>query len=307
MSFNDLKIGHITDFDRGTGVSVFLLPEKSTAAWLLAGSAPATREVTLLDPAATVCHVDALLFSGGSAFGLRAADGVMQWLKEQKRGVETDYGVVPIVPAACIYDLSVKSNEAPTVRDGYEACDLAISNNLQTGRVGAGTGASVGKIFPDANCMTGGLGWAELENSAGVIVRAYAVVNAVGDVVDEADKIISGSVAADGHFTDSFKRLLAGDIGKPPIAKAGNNSTLIAIFVNVALDKAHLARLCKVAVSGVARAIKPVFTLFDGDAIFCCSIGNLAADELVLGAMVAEATRQAIVNAVQDTEVISAN
>jgi L-aminopeptidase/D-esterase-like protein len=298
MSFDQLLIGHVTDVEHGTGVSVFILPPLSRGGVFMAGSAPATREISVLEPSTKVNQVDGLVFSGGSAFGLASADGVMQWLQEQGRGYNTIHGAVPIVPAASIYDLGVKSNIPPTAMDGYQACKVAQPNNTQQGKIGAGAGASVGKLFlSESQAMTGGFGFAELVNPNGAIVRAYAVVNSVGDIIDATGNIIAGAIKGDKFFHIA-KALLEGKSSQLEANVLQQNTTLVAVVTNSFFAKPALTRLAKMASAGMGRAMQPCFTAYDGDMIFCLSIGDLEADEIQIGMMCNEATRLAIVNAV---------
>jgi L-aminopeptidase/D-esterase-like protein len=298
MTIKGLKVGHQTL--KNTGLTVFLLDRHAPCGWWLCGSAPAMSEVHLLDPEATVDHIDALLFTGGSAFGLGAANGVMQWLNEHDRGYPTRYGGVPIVPAAAIYDLS-KEKSFPTAKDGYEACLSASSENLLQGAVGAGTGATVGKLLESAKPMRGGIGYSVVE-SQGVQVVAYALVNSLGDIVNPQGKILAGAVKSDGNFAHIEESLRKGfsshlDISIP-------NTTLIALFTNALFDKAQLTRLAKTACCGMARTIRPAFTKYDGDAIFFTSLGDEQADELFVSALAIQATEQAILQAVKDSVVL---
>jgi L-aminopeptidase/D-esterase-like protein len=257
-------------------------------------------EVNLLDPEATVDHIDALLFTGGSAFGLGAANGVMQWLNEQERGYPTRYGGVPIVPAAAIYDLS-KEKSYPTAKDGYEACVHASSENHLQGGVGAGTGATIGKLLESARPMRGGIGYSLVESN-GIQVLAYALVNSLGDIVDAQGKIIAGAVKEDGkfaHLEESLRRGLSSHLDAPL-----PNTTLIALFTNASFDKSELTRLAKTAACGMARAIRPAFTKYDGDALFFVSMGNKPADELLVSTLAIHATEQAIRHAVKDSVVL---
>ncbi|MBS0649501.1 MAG: P1 family peptidase [Verrucomicrobia bacterium] len=293
-----LKVGHRTL--QNTGLTVFLLDRHAPCGWWLCGSAPAMCEVNLLDPEATVDHIDALLFTGGSAFGLGAANGVMQWLNEQERGYPTRYGGVPIVPAAAIYDLS-KEKSYPVAKDGYEACVHASTENHLQGAIGAGAGATVGKLLESARPMRGGIGYSLVESN-GIKVLAYALVNSLGDIVDPQGKIIAGAVKEDGNFAhleESLRRGLTSHLDIPL-----PNTTLIALFTNAAFDKSELTRLAKTAVSGMARAIRPVFTKYDGDALFFVSLGSKPADELLVSTLAIHATEQAIRHAVKDSVVL---
>jgi L-aminopeptidase/D-esterase-like protein len=294
-----LKVGHYTQEEQGTGLTVFLFDHKTQGAYTLCGSAPAAHELHTLELDAIVPSVNGLLFSGGSAFGLSAVEGVMRWLKEHNRGYHTPYGVVPIVPAVGLYDLSIKQPLPPTADMAYEACQRAVENNSLEGPIGAGTGASVGKCISTARCMSGGLGRAELTLSNGTVVIAYAVVNSMGDILNETGDIIAGARLENGAFADCTQSLLSGHTAW--MCRDESNTTLAAVFTNALLSKSELKRISKMAVAGMARAISPVFTRYDGDIIFCFSLGEHQAKEPIIGAMAAEAVRQAIVNAVKQS------
>lgn len=296
-----LKIGHHTDQARGTGVSVFLFEEAAAGGYWICGSAPATHELAALDPDNSVPHCHGLVLSGGSAYGLHSAAGVMQYLQEKGIGHPVPSGVVPIVPAAAIYDLSYISDHFPSADDAYQACINASENNTQFGRIGAGTGATVGKLIPFAKSMRSGIGRAVLTQKGGLEVIAYVVVNSVGDV-REHGKMIAGAKDAHGHFADCEKFLLSGEAETDLFANS--NTTLAAVFTNAKFNKDECKRIAKMGAAGLARAISPVFTRFDGDIVFCISMGNVAGTELTVGAMAAEAVRLAIINAVKDSEIV---
>jgi len=296
-----LKVGHATNSEKATGISVFLFENPVSCAYWLCGSAPATRDVHLLDLDATVDQIDGLAFVGGSAFGLDAVAGIMQWFRQQDRGYSTQHGNVPIVPAAGIYDLGIGSNSPPTAHDAYQACQAAQVNNTTQGRIGAGVGASVGKVVPGAFGMSGGVGYANIKLINGLEVAAYAVVNSLGDIKNDKGEIIAGATLANGSFANSETYLLATDFQGLPKQL---NTTLIAIFTNGLFNKSELKRIAKMASAGMARAISPVFSRFDGDILFCASLGTQSASDLQVGAMAAEVVRQAIVNAVSQAVVL---
>lgn len=301
MSLN-LCIGHAPNLTKNSGITVFLPTKRATCSWWLCGSAPASRDVNLLDPAATVDKIDALVFTGGSAYGLDASAGVMRWLQERNRGHKTSHTVVPIVPTAGIYDLGISQLTFPSPDDAYQACENAVENSTLHGRVGAGIGASIGKLLENARHMTGGYGYAQIDTADGLSVLACVVVNAVGDVLDAQGHIVAGAVNENGDFANITKQLIAGQRGKT--ALENHNTTLAAIFTNAALDKNQLTRVAKMASAGMARAISPVFTSYDGDMVFSVSVGTIKADEIVVGSMAASALHQAILNAVQNAKVI---
>ncbi|RDI45163.1 putative aminopeptidase [Aquicella lusitana] len=298
-----LKIGHVSSQEKGTGVSVFLFDPGSAGACWVCGSAPATHELAVLDPENSVPHLDGLVLSGGSAYGLYAAKGVMTYLTEQGRGCPTPHGVVPIVPAAALYDLDYKKAIAPTEEEAYQACREASEDNMASGRIGAGTGATIGKLVPDAKHMSGGLGRAEMTLPDGVQVVAYAAVNCVGDVRDKAGRIVAGARLTQDEFADCEKYLLSGE-GERDLFQH-SNTTLVAVFTNAKFDKSELKRIAKMATAGIARAIAPIFTRFDGDILFCISVGERMASDLTIGTLAAEIVRLAIVDAVKHSETVT--
>jgi L-aminopeptidase/D-esterase-like protein len=292
------RVGHFSDPQKGTGVSVILLDKPSPASYLLCGASPASSELHVLDLEANVPYIDGLMLGGGSVFGLQAVGGVRQWFKEQNRGYQTRYSPIPIIPAATIYDLGQTSSEPPTAQEGYQACLNASYSNFAQGRVGAGTGATIGKIVPNTTRMSGGLGYAELKLKNGLCVAAYAVVNCLGDVINQSGEIIAGATLPNGKFANTARYL---EQGNQEICSDTANTTLVAILTNAAFSKVQLKRISKVALSGMAKSISPVFTQYDGDIIFCVSTGAYQAAEITMGAMAAEVVRQAIVNSVKNS------
>jgi len=297
-----LKVGHFTGLEEGTGVSVFLFDQLAVGAYRVCGAAPATHELIVMDSDNSVGTVNGLVLTGGSAYGLYAAKGVMRYLTEKGQGYPTPHGIVPIVPVAAIYDLAYKKAQPPDENEAYRACLAAKENNHESGRIGAGTGATIGRIIPGAKPMTGGLGYAELALKNGVKVLAYAVVNCVGDVRDETGKIIAGACNQQDQFIGCNNYLLSGFAEEALFHPA--NSTLVAVFTNAKFSKDELSRIVKMGIAGFARAISPIFTRYDGDILFCISIGERIASELTVGTMAAEAVRLAIVNAVKDSEIL---
>jgi len=287
-------IGHYSNTKTQTGLTVLLPDQPVKCHYHICGGAPATHSLTSLESEHLVDHIDALLFTGGSAFGLGAVSGLLQWLSEQGRGFPTAAARVPIVPAAAIYDLGVGQVDHPLPEHAYAACQNA-SKEIPQGLMGAGAGARVGKLFPQAQSMAGGLGYSEL--SVGDLqVSALAVVNCVGDVIGDDGSIIAGA-KQDNAFFDTQKNLLS---GMPSHSKLqGKNTTLVAVMTNATLDKPGLKRLSKMASSGLARAINPAFTPFDGDIVFAMSNGNQEASDLLVGTLAAEAVAQAIRRSVE--------
>lgn len=266
-----------------------LLPEDGAVAGVdVRGSAPGTRETDLLRPGMLVERAHAICLCGGSAFGLAAADGVMRWLRERGVGFPAGPARVPIVPAAVLFDLGVGSADAhPGPDAGYAAC-VAAGADVAEGRVGAGTGATVGKLLGPDRCSPGGLGTASVRLPSGALVGALAVVNTVGDVVGRDGRVLAG--VRDG--TDSWRALLEG--GVQPRATFGANTTLGVVATDAALDRAQCQKLAQVAHDALALAIRPAHTMYDGDTVFAVSTGTAAAEMTSLGAGAVEALRRAI-------------
>jgi L-aminopeptidase/D-esterase-like protein len=297
-----IKVGHFTNAEAGTGVSVFLFEKSAVGAYWVCGAAPASHELAALDPDNSVPHIHGLVLAGGSAYGLYAAKGVMTYLTERGIGHPVPHGVVPIVPAAAIYDLSYRQAIPPTAENAYQACLSAKENNPESGRIGGGTGATIGKIIPGARHMSGGLGYAELHLPGGVQVMAYAVVNTIGDIRNAAGEIIAGAKLENGSFADCEKYLLSGKAEIDLFKQA--NTTLVTFITNARFSKDGMKRVGKMAAAGMSRAIFPSFTQFDGDTLFCISAGDKLVSELSLGTLAAEAVRLAIMDAVKNSEVI---
>jgi L-aminopeptidase/D-esterase-like protein len=277
-----IRVGHWTDPVGLTGCTVVLLPEDGAVASVdVRGAAPGTRETDLLAPGRTVERVHALLLTGGSAFGLAAADGVMSYLAERGVGVAVGPARVPIVPAAVVFDLGVGSPTAyPDAASGRHACiDAEPGSPAGNGRFGAGTGATVAKLLGPERAQPGGVGTASQELPDGGIVGALAVVNAIGNIV-----------ADDGS-------LLAGELGDP-VPLFGGNTTLVVVATDVAMTRAVAHRLAVVAHDGLAHAIRPVHTSFDGDTVFTVSTGERVQDQLQLEIAAVEVVARAIRNAV---------
>jgi L-aminopeptidase/D-esterase-like protein len=288
-----VRVGHWTDVEAQTGCTVVLLPLEGAPCGVdVRGAAPGTRETDLLRPGCTVDRVHALLLTGGSAFGLAAADGVMRWLAERDIGIAVGPARVPIVPAAVIFDLGRGSATAyPGPEDGYAACeDAARGEAAASGRFGAGTGATVAKLFGAS--WPGGVGTASVRLPGGVTVGALAVVNAVGDVVGHDGRALSGQ-------SQGWERLLRE--GPPEPLVAGSSTTLGVVATDARLDKTACNRLATVAHDALAIAIRPVHTPFDGDSVFAVSVGDRECDMVSLGAAAVEALRLAIERGVQPT------
>lgn len=270
-SFADcgLVVGHASDVIGATGCTVIRGadgPFKCAAR--VVGRATGTRELALLEPAHLVDRVDAIFLAGGSAYGLDAAAGVMTWMEEQGRGFDVGKGVVPIVPSAVIFDLAPLGDfrARPTASMAYQACDVARGDVVE-GSVGAGTGATVGKIRGAAYAMKGGLGAAHV--SAGPLhMCALAVVNALGDVRDASGAIIAGARGEGSAWLDSARFIALADEAPGFDSLAGRNTTLCMVATNAEIGRAELAALAQAASAALYRRITPVGTAFDGDIVF---------------------------------------
>jgi len=285
--------GHWTDSINMTGCTVVLLRGGAVTGVDVRGSAPGTRETDLLRPCNLVQRAHALLLCGGSAFGLAAADGVMRWLEERGEGFDTGYAKVPVVPAAVLYDLSVGSASVrPDAAAGYAACQNA-GNILQSGPVGAGTGATVGKAGGPARAGRGGFGTASITLPGGVVVAAGFAVNAFGDVYDHTTgQKVAGMVG--GSVLDVLMTSPPTDMAN----LAGRNTTIGILGTNAALTKEQANKLAAAAQDGIAMAVRPAHTMFDGDTVFAFGTGAVSGEFTAILAAGAEVAARAIVNAV---------
>lgn len=294
-----VKVGHHTLRERPTGCTVVLVEGGATAGVDVRGSAPGTRETDLLRPVDMVQQVHAIVLSGGSAFGLDTASGVMRFLEE--RGIGFDAGVarVPIVPAAILFDLSVGDPRVrPTADCGYRAAAAASGDGVVEGDVGAGAGATVGKVAGQARAMKAGLGSSAIRLPDGLVVAALVVVNALGDVVDPVSgRVIAGMRTPDGKGLADARVFLRN--GGRSAARLGEQTTLGVVATNARLTKVEATKVAQMAHDGLARAISPAHTPWDGDAIFALATGTRDAkdDLLTIGALAADAMADAIVRA----------
>lgn len=260
------------------------------------GCSPGTRETALLESDKKIEEVHAVVMTGGSAYGLAAADGVMRFLEERGTGYRTPWGVVPIVPAAVIFDLGTGSaNVRPTRESGYAAALSASGTLIPEGACGAGTGATVGKWAGPEFSMPGGFGISSLDHE-GVTVSAAAVVNALGDIVGESGEVLRGARDGNGAWmsaSDPLRRL-PGGAGRP----TGANTVLVAILTNARLTKVGANRVAMRAHDGMARAVRPAHTSYDGDTVFCVASGEAMADIDLVSEMAVQATALAIRRAV---------
>lgn len=305
FSFDGLKIGHAEDREALTGCTVLIFEKGARGAVDIRGGAPGTREAAALDPLNVVSRIHGLLLTGGSAFGLDAAGGVMRYLEERGIGFETPAAIVPIVPAAVIYDLGIgDARRRPDFEMGYRAAEAAAVTGGSEGNAGVGCGATVGKFYGPAGFMKSGIGMASARLRDGCRVGVLVVVNAFGDVVDPSSgRILAGCRAPDGSFADTLA-LVAAEASRVPHAPA-TSTTLAAVLTDLPLTRTALGRVARMAHDGLARAIRPVHTQWDGDVVYAVSI---AADEAperdgsAAGAVAVECVAQAIVGAVLAAE-----
>jgi L-aminopeptidase/D-esterase-like protein len=310
-SLQGILVGHYTDDRRPTSCTVVLCPEGAVAGVDVRGAAPGTRDTEALSPSNTVQVVHGVLLTGGSAYGLDAAGGVMRWLEERGHGFQLGPAIVPVVPAAVIFDLWVDdfSGDTPTkslrirpdLEAGYLACQSASSEPVLQGNVGAGAGATLGKLNGPDCAMKGGIGSASLCVN-GVTVAALVVCNALGDVIDpQTGQLLAGArISADSRTLMDIRQaqLNGHGISKP---QTGSNTTIGVVATDAVLNKPQAHRLAQVAHDGLARSIRPVHTPMDGDTLFALGTGTSgqAADMMLLSTLAAEVTAMAVVNAVR--------
>lgn len=298
-----IKVGHHTLTERPTGCTVILVDGEGVPGGVSQrGGAPGTRETDLLDPTNMVDKVNAVVLSGGSAYGLEAATGTVRWLEERKIGWPVgNAGVVPIVPAAILFDLPFgnKPTVRPTADCGYKAADAATTGPVEEGNVGAGTGATVGKM--GGRPMKGGLGSAAIRLPNGLVVAAIVAVNSVGDIIDPTTgQVVAGVRTEDGKSVADVRKLLrSGNLGRRTPPRAGENTTIGLVATNAKLTKSEVNRVALMADDGFARAINPSHTTGDGDTVFALATGRWdgEANASMIGALAAEAMAEAIVRA----------
>lgn len=293
-----VRVGHAQDNEALTGCSVILLEKPSVCGVDVRGSAPGTRETDLLDPVNLISAVHAICLSGGSAYGLDAATGVMQYLEEKGVGLEVGFGVVPIVPAAVLFDLAVGDYRIRPCRSmGYQAAANAGKESVAQGNVGAGTGASVGKLNGFLNAMKSGLGTSSRKLPNGLVVGAIVAVNAVGHVFDpESGTILAGPRDEEGRIRDSMELLVANSFAPIP---PGTNTTIAVVASNASLGKAEANKAAQMAHDGLARTIRPIHTMYDGDTIFAVATGGVEASVDLIGSLSADVLAEAVIEAVK--------
>jgi L-aminopeptidase/D-esterase-like protein len=305
-----IEVGYAQDDEALTGCTVILCRKGAVAGVDVRGGAPGTRETDLLDPINLVQKIHAIVLAGGSAFGLDAATGVMRYLEEKKVGFNTGAAKVPIVPSAILYDLNIgRADVRPDSAMGYRAAASASSDAPREGNAGAGTGASVGKMFGGSLAMKSGVGTASMDIGGGIVLGALVAVNAFGDVVDpQTGEILVGlrsgkvgplRIGRKGYFADTLT-MMKGTIGRGVLGLATRTNTVIGVVAtNAKLNKAQATKVAQMAQDGVARAIRPAHTMLDGDVLFALSTGAEKADVSTVGAFAAEVLSQAIIRAVK--------
>ncbi len=295
-----IRVGHVSDYEAITGCTAILCEQGAVAGVDIRGSASGTEEIATLDPGHVDPVIHGILLTGGSAFGLEAASGVRRYLERRGAGVVAGAARVPIVPAAVIFDLPMiqKPGFRPNVAMGEAAAAAATDQAVAEGCVGAGTGATVGKLYGMKQAMKGGLGTYSVSLPEGVLVSALVVVNALGDVRDPGTgKIVAGArKAPDSHeFADAVEAMKRGAIG----TFIRSNTTLGVVATNARLNKVQATKLAQFASLGMARTIFPVNTMFDGDTVFALSSGDRQMDINILGVAAAEAVAGSILRAVK--------
>jgi L-aminopeptidase/D-esterase-like protein len=268
------RVGHWTDHDAWTGCTVVIPPPGTRGAVDVRGGGTGSREMEGLSPLANAEGPTAVLLTGGSAFGLAAADGVVRWLEEQGLGRPTAGGPVPLVPAAVVFDLVVgEARVRPGPPEGYAACDSAVAGVPQRGSVGAGSGAAVGKLFGRGRATRGGVGYAARALTSGPVVAAVAVANGFGDVLAEDGELLGAPRDERGKFIRTAK--LVAEMPDPPdVSVRDGNTTLVCVCTDASLDKRACAIVARMASAGIARAVDPAFTPVDGDVTFCLASGS---------------------------------
>ena len=298
-----IRIGQVEDIEAGTGCTVLICETGMRAGLDVRGGGPASRESQLLNPLMAAQSIHAIVLAGGSAYGLGAANGVMTCLEERGIGYDTGFALVPLVAQADIYDLSVGSAAVrPDAAMGYEAARLALeAPNYRDGNYGVGCGASVGKIAGMGTAMKAGIGSYAVQ-MGDLKIGAVVVVNALGDIFDwKTGRQVAGLLTEDGKALRSTMDYMRDSI-QIVENKFTGNTTLAVVVTNAAFDKAQLCKIAGMAHDGYARSINPVHTSADGDSIYAVSVGDIPADQDLVGAMSAEVVSEAILRAVESAE-----
>jgi L-aminopeptidase/D-esterase-like protein len=307
-----IRVGHAQDLDALTGCTVILCEKGAVGGVDQRGGAPGTRETDALQPMHLLEKVHAIVLAGGSAYGLDAASGVMRYLEEKGAGFNVGVAKVPVVPAAILFDLAIGSaKRRPDAEMGYQACLNASKAAPAEGNVGAGTGATVGKILGPGQAMKSGIGTAAIDIGAGVQVGAIVAVNAFGDVIDpQSGEIVAGARSlkkgplkiGKGKFADTLQ-VMKSAAGRGVLGLAQRSNTVIAVVAtNAKLSKEQAGKVAQMASNGLARSIRPVNTMLDGDTVFALATGKKKADVNIVGAYAAEALAEAVLRAVWAAE-----
>ncbi|MBK8901598.1 MAG: P1 family peptidase [Anaerolineaceae bacterium] len=297
LNLAGLKIGHATNSEYNTGCTVFLCPPNTVASADVRGPAPGSREAVLLQPDKPIQFIHAVMLTGGSAFGLATADGAMRYLAEHDIGHYTPIRPVPLVPTAVVYDLFMNEGKhPPDAAMGYQACQNAVDVNVAQGNVGAGAGVTVGKWGGFQTIMKGGFGLSCIEQDD-LVVGAGAVVNAVGDVVNDDGTVLAGARLDDGRWLveENPHRYFA----RLPQTPVGTNTTLVVVFTNATLTKVEVHRLAQRAHDGFAMAIRPVHTTHDGDTAYALATSQVEASFDLVANLAVEMVAEAIRNGVR--------
>ena len=299
-----IRVGHITHLEGATGCTVIICPDGTVGGVDQRGGAPGTRETDLLRPMHLVSTVNAVVLSGGSAYGLATADGVMRWLEEHNIGYKSGTGfLVPIVPAAILMDLAIgQVGIRPDATMGYAACEAASDTPVPQGCVGAGTGCRIGAMLGNEFATKGGIGSASIKLSDGLVVAALCAVNCVGDVVDEKGEILAGlRTPPDGNtfsgMLNAFKTIA--HMETVPSQRTDSNTVIGVVATNAKLNKEQVNKVAQMAQDGLAQAIRPAHTMWDGDTLFALATGEKTANVTAIGAYAAEMIAQAIRNGVR--------
>jgi L-aminopeptidase/D-esterase-like protein len=303
------RIGHSTDPDAATGCTVIIAPPGARGGVDVRGGGPGTRETDVIGSQTASRPVTAVVFAGGSAFGLAAADGAVRWLEEHDMGYGTLVGLVPLVPAAVVFDLAAGVRGArPGPDAGYAACEAAAGAVPERGRVGAGAGTAVGKILGRDRAVPAGVGYAAARSGRGETVVALAVVNAFGDVIGEDGALLGAARGDDGQPVSTAATLAAMEHPPDWMRLEERNTTLVCVMTDAPLDKAGCSRVARMTSGGVARAVDPVHSDVDGDVAFCLASGEGVPDRfhpIVIGTIAANVTAAAIRDAVRAAAVAS--
>ncbi len=299
-----VKVGHSQDLKSGTGCTVVIFEKGAITGVDVRGGAPGTRETDLLNPVNMIEKAQAIYLSGGSAFGLDGVTGVMQYLENQGIGFDVGFTKVPIVPAAVLFDLGVGDFKArPNAEMGYNACINASNGEVEQGNVGAGTGATVGKVLGSKYSMKSGIGTSSIKYGD-LIIGAIVAVNSFGDIIDpKYGKIIAGALTEDKRrFVNTISYLKKSSITQNDIKGFPSNTTIGLIVTNAKISKAGATKIAMMAQNGLARTIVPVHTMFDGDTIFCSGTCAVDADINLIGIFAADLMAQSVINAVKNAE-----